>query len=390
MKKVYLQYVSFILLFFILMTGCGPAENGNQESNGATAGKESIVTEKEPLTPDVKEITISAVGDVLIHQSVYIDAWTGNEYNFLPMIEAVEPYLSSSTITIANQESMIGGEELGLSSYPMFNSPTEVGDALKAAGVDAVVMANNHTLDRGEKAIQNAIEHWETIDMAYVGSYLDEMDREELRIIETEEGITVALLAYTYGTNGIPVPEGKDYLVDLIDREKMKEDVARAKEEADVILMNLHFGNEYERMPNEEQESLAQFAADQGVHAVIGHHPHVLQPVKWVEGEGGNETLVIYSLGNFLSNQQELYQRIGGIFTFTVEKSVLGEKEEIKLHSPQLLPTYVKFHPSWADYEVVPMFQLTDEDLAGANEHYAEMKEHMSQWMPELEFLEEE
>lgn len=338
--------------------------------------------------PIVKEITISSVGDVLIHAPVYQDAWDGSEYNFSPMFERVKSYLSAATITAANQESMIGGVEIGLSSYPSFNSPTEVGDTLKEVGVDVVMMANNHTLDRGEKAIQRAINHWETLGMVYVGSHKDAEDKQKLRIVETEEGISVAFLSYTYGTNGIPVPEGKDYLVNLIDRDKIAEEVARAKVEADVIVLNLHFGNEYERMPNDEQKSLVQFAADQGVHAVIGHHPHVLQPTAWVKGKDGNETLVIYSLGNFLSNQQDLYQRIGGIFTFTVTKTTKGDETDIELHSPTLLPTYVKFHPSWSDYLIVPMYQLTDAELSGAAQHYEEIKAHMSQWMPELKFIE--
>lgn len=204
---------------------------------------------------------------------------------FSPMLKKVEPYLSDATITTANQESMIGGLELGLSTYPTFNSPKEIGNSLKDAGVDVVMMANNHTLDRGEMAIQQAITHWESLDMMYVGAYKDHADQKQTRIIETEEGISVAFLNYTYGTNGIPVPEDKPYLVNLIDQEQMAEDIAKAEAEADIMVLNLHFGNEYERVPNEEQKKLVQFAADHGVHAVIGHHPHVLQPAAWVEGK---------------------------------------------------------------------------------------------------------
>ena len=142
-------------------------------------------------------------------------------------------------------------------------------------------------------------------------------------------------------------------------------------------------------MPNEEQKDLVQFAADHGVHVVIGHHPHVLQPAAWVEGKDDFETLVIYSLGNFLSNQQELYQRIGGVFTFTVTKTTEGEEESVEIHSPTLLPTYVTFHSDWEDYQVVPMYALTNKELKNAARHYAEIKEHMSQWLPELRFIEE-
>src|SRR5690606_20321550 len=231
----------------------------------------------------------------LIHNSVYNDAKVNQGYDFKPMLERVKPFLSDATISIANQETMIGGVELGLSSYPTFNSPTEVGDALKWAGIDVVSLANNHTLDRGEEAIQRAIKHWETIDMMYTGSYKDSQDRDQLRIYETEEGISVAFLSYTYGTNGIPVPVGRDYLVNLIDQELMAQDIQNAKEKADVVILSLHIGNEYERMPNQLQKDLVQFVADQGAYVVLGHHPHVLQPIDWVTGENGNRTLVVYS-----------------------------------------------------------------------------------------------
>lgn len=391
MKKLTVFHVSLVFCFISLLTSCGTSTIELIGTDESVVIKENRIVEKASIpVRSMKEISISSIGDVLIHQPVYIDAWTGSGYNFTPMLEKVKPYLSAATITIANQESMIGGEEFGLSSYPTFNSPVEIGAALKEVGVNAVNLANNHTLDRGEAVIQQAIRHWEQLGITYVGAYKDEEDCQDLRIIETDEGISVALLAYTYGTNGIPVPKGKDYLVNIIDKANMEEEIARAKEAADVIIMSLHFGNEYERLPNDFQKSLVQFAADQGVHAVIGHHPHVLQPADWIEGEEGNETLVIYSLGNFLSNQQTLYQRIGGIFTFTVKKTTFGDKEEIEIHSPTLLPTYVKFRSNWSDYEVVPMYTLSNEELAGASNHYSEIKKHMSQWMPELQFLEGE
>lgn len=388
MKREFKRFSALILLL-IIIAGCSWTSVEVITSNVLLSEKENILVKKEPFPESVtNEITISSIGDVLIHGPVYEDAWTGSEYDFYPMLAEVENNLADATITIANQESMIGGEEHGLSTYPSFNSPTEVGDALKAVGVDAVTLANNHTLDRGEAVVQSAIRHWETLDMTYVGAYKDFEDQNELRVIETDENISIALLAYTYGTNGIPVPDGKEYLVNLIDREKIAEEVSRAKELADVIILNLHFGNEYERLPNEEQKALAQFAADEGVHAVVGHHPHVLQPAEWLEGKEGNETLVIYSLGNFLSNQQELYQRIGGIFSFTVEKTTYGNNMDIQLHSPSLLPTYVKFDSNWNDYRVVPMYGLTNNELPEAAAHYEEIKAHMSQWLPELEFPE--
>ncbi|WP_413233000.1 CapA family protein [Oceanobacillus sp. 1P07AA] len=351
------------------------------------AGNTSLVQEKNVPTIE-KEITLSAVGDVLIHSPVYEDARVGDGFDFNPMFKHVKTYLDSSTVTIANQETMIGGEAIGLSSYPSFNSPFEVGDALKENGVDIVTLANNHTLDRGERAITNAIGHWQTIDMLYEGAYQSKEDQEKIRVLETEEGITIASLAYTYGTNGIPVPHGKEYLVNLIDREKMQKDIIEAKKIADVIVLSLHFGNEYEPYPNQSQKDLAKFAADLGVDVIIGHHPHVLQPIDWVEGKDGHQTLVAYSLGNFLSNQQKYDQRVGGIFGFSITKQIKGDEEKVEVHSPTFVPTYVHFENDYTNYRVIPMFQLSDDQLNNAQEKYEDTKQHINQFIDEVDFLE--
>lgn len=378
------RVTALILLLFSLLTACSSGE-APQETDAAPR---EIKREKKAPPIVREEITLSAVGDILIHDRVYDDARTEDGFNFRPMLAQVKPFLEEATITVANQETMIGGEEIGLSGYPSFNSPYEVGDALKDAGVDVVSLANNHTLDRGEEAIQNALSYWDSIGMMYTGAYKNEKDRETIRVLETEENISVAFLAYTYGTNGIEVPEGKEYLVNLIDPKKMKQDIAEAKEKADVVVLNLHFGDEYERYPNDEQKELVQLAADEGVHIVLGHHSHVLQPVEWVEGKEGNKTFVAYSLGNFLSGQDKLYRQIGGILTLHIVKTIDGNREEITIEQPEFLPTYVTFENE-TNYEVWPMAAVTDEQLPDAGMHYEEMKDHMQQWMPELEIAED-
>ncbi|MFC4559926.1 CapA family protein [Virgibacillus kekensis] len=387
MKRV--KLITLLLLFiFILLAACSDKESGQTAEQDKQEKPEQ--QSEEPAEPENqdKEITISAIGDLLIHDSVYRDAKASDTYNFMKMFDQVAPYLKDSTITMANQETMIGGEELGLSSYPQFNSPFAVGDALKQSGVDVVTIANNHTLDGGEEAIKRAINHWEKINMMYTGAYKSKADSNQLRIYETEEGISVAFLAFTYGTNGLPVPEGKNYLVNLIDRQLIASRIEEAKKQADAVILSLHFGNEYERLPSERQKELAQFAADEGVHAVIGHHPHVLQPVEWVKGENGNKTLVAYSLGNFLSGQDEFYRRIGGMLKFTIKKNNENGNGSVEITSPKFLPTFVKYQ-NWSDYEIVPMHRLSNDELTNASKHYQEIKNHMAQWMPELEFIEE-
>ena len=386
-----LTLIVMISILFLL-SACSNTEN-IQYAEDHKQHDLKITIEKEHLEikPKITSIKLAAIGDMLIHSVVYGDAKTETGYNFSSMLEHVTPFLSDPTIAMANQETMIGGEEIGLSTYPRFNSPHQVGDALYKAGIDIVTLANNHTLDVGEKAIENALNHWDKIDMRYIGAYRDKEDSERIRVMETEEDITVSFLGYTYGTNGIPIPDGKDYLVNLIDREKIAADVKVAEEVSDVIVMNLHFGTEYQRMPNEDQQELVQYVAALGVDIIIGHHPHVLQPMEWIEGKGGNKTFVVYSLGNFLSGQDEFYRRIGGMVEVTIEKKVTRGEEKIQVIAPRFLPTFVNYDEnSRKDFEVIPMYQLDETELQDADRHYQEIKEHMSQWMPEVEFIESE
>jgi len=378
---------------FLLLASCSANKlsledtlDKHAKSEDATKDHSKIMSNLPKKELPTAEITVSAVGDILIHERVYKDAKVENGYDFRPMLESVSRYMDKTDISFANQETMIGGTEIGLSTYPVFNSPHEVGDVLKEAGVNIVSIANNHTLDRGEEAIRHAIGHWDRIGMAYVGAYRSESDRDRVRVMETDAGIAVAFLAYTYGTNGIPVPDGKDYLVNLIDKETIALEIEKAKKEADAIIISLHFGNEYERMPSKEQKGLVQFAADEGVDVVLGTHPHVLQPVEWVEGKNGNQTLVAYSLGNFLSGQAGLYRQIGGILTFKIKKQAMKGEEKIWIHSPQFLITY-NASENERNYRVLPMSEVTDAELSNARKIEGEIEEHMSQWMPELQFI---
>nr|WP_188377574.1 CapA family protein [Halobacillus andaensis] len=361
------------------MTACSEAPVPNQSITHPN--KEISLQKKDPLRFHEK-ISVSAVGDMLIHDRVYNDAKSSDGFNFMPMLEKVKPYLEDTTITMANQETMIGGESIGLSSYPSFNTPQEFGDALKQLGVDVVTLANNHTLDRGEKAVLSAIEHWDSLDMMYTGAFKNKEDQKKTRVYETEEGIDVSFLSYTYGTNGIPVPKGKSHLVNLINKKQIKNEVEQANRESDAIILNLHFGDEYEPLPNKEQKDLAQFAADLGVDVVIGHHPHVLQPIEWVEGKDDHKMLAVYSLGNFFSGQNALEKRIGGVVKF----DFIRKEEKISVENPRFLLTYVTSEGSHA-YEVLPMHELNNDLLPDYKNVMEEKKDHLTQWMPELEFV---
>ncbi|MFC7372383.1 CapA family protein [Fictibacillus iocasae] len=386
MNKTLIATAVFLVFFFGLFIFVQQQkqhhdQTGNKPPVKDTSFHEQTNPPQKPLPPEPAKheeytATISAVGDILIHDRVYDKAANPDgTYHFSPMFRQVKDELTSSDITIANQETMIGGVKHGLSSYPSFNSPAEVGDALKENGVDLVTIANNHTLDRGEKVILSAIEHWNTIGMAYTGAFRSPEDKTDLRLIR-KNNITFSFLSYTYGTNGIPVPEGKDHLVNLIQPELVKREVSEAKKLSDAVVVSLHFGNEYERLPNPEQEALAKLAADAGADVIIGHHPHVLQPVKWISRKDGSKAFVAYSLGNFLSGQRGDYKDLGGIIHVSVSKKMDGKRKTVMVHSPRFTPTYVD-----SQYVIWPLSELPEK-----KEVFEEIKQHMNRYMQELSF----
>lgn len=329
----------------------------------------------------VEKVKLGAIGDILIHDTVYEDAFVNPGYNFKPMLSHVKEYLIEPDLLLANQETLLGGVEIGLSSYPMFNSPVEVGEAFIDAGVDIVSNANNHSLDKSEKGVIASLKNMEAAGLPYVGSYKDNADQQKLRILN-KNGMNVSYLSYTYGTNGIPVPIGKDHLVNLIDREAMKAEIHRARAESDAVVMSIHWGNEYQRFPTTEQKDLAQFLVDEGVDIIFGHHPHVLQPMEWLTATDGRKALVVYSLGNFLSGQMWDYKDIGGLATVEVTKTITPEGNKIVLENPEFLPTFVSSSRQ-RNYQVVPLQEAGKFGLAGAENKYNEIMHHMTQFIKE-------
>lgn len=365
------------LFLIILLVSVGgfvfllASQTEEQKKASDLSAYRNVAQHSNDSTLETSSLTLAAIGDILIHDRVYEKAVEAGKYNFNPMLQNVQNQLQDADITIANQETVIGGTSIGLSSYPTFNSPTEVGDALKKGGVDIVSMANNHTLDRGEKAIQNAIQHWKKIDILYTGSYLSKEDRNQIRTME-RNGITLAFLSYTYGTNGIRPPANKPYLVNYIDKNMMKQDIQNAKKQADGVVVSVHFGTEYERYPNDTQLELSSFLAEAGADLILGHHPHVLQPLEWIETKDKRNVLVAYSLGNFWSGQKGDYKDIGGILGVVFTKEQFRGKTTFSITSPSFTPTFVD-----QNYHVHPLKEAKPERLE-------EINDHMKKWIPSL------
>ncbi|WP_063915714.1 CapA family protein [Paenibacillus elgii] len=400
MTKRYCRYS--VLLILLLSGACSPAaertappapspsepRTGNATKATPTpAPAPRPLSSSEPAAPAERRVTLAAVGDVLIHRTIYEDARTQRSYDFNPVFEAVRPHLEGADVTFANQESIIGGTALGLSDYPAFNSPFEAADALRDAGVDIVSMANNHTLDRGEQAVRQAIRHWKRLGVEYAGASETEADRQRLRIVE-RNGLKLAFVAWTYGTNGIPRPPGKPYLVHLLEQERaFQQEIAEAKKQADAVVASLHFGTEYIRLPSEQQRKWARLAAAAGADVILGHHPHVLQPLEWIDNGDGGRTLVAYSLGNFLAAQKKPgpHVRIGGILKAELRKPIgaSGGKAAVVIGGVRFLPTYVRFQ-AWRGYRVIPLSQASEAELPGVRGIREEVASHMRRWLPEL------
>jgi poly-gamma-glutamate synthesis protein (capsule biosynthesis protein) len=382
--------------FLILFSGCtlqsqllvSPAQQPNQKQVLDPFKQEESMVTPLPSVPGSHEpvttrVTLGAVGDILLHNRVYEDAVKPDgTYDFNKMFLQVKDLMHHSEIVVANQESITGGKQLGLASYPKFNSPHEIGDALKNAGVNLITMANNHTMDKKEAGILSAIAYWDKIGMAYTGAFKSQEDRNRIRTM-TKNDITFAFLAYTYGTNGITVPEDKPYLVNLFQEELMKKDIELAKTKGDVVVVSMHWGIEYQILPNAEQMRLAHLLAEWGADIVIGSHPHVLQPFAWIESADGHRTFVMYSLGNFLSAQSEPIHLIGGIGEITVVKTKKGDQSSIELINPAFIPTY-NYSKRYHEYQIFPMNNMDDKYLNKAAQHLEKIKIHMRKYIPEL------
>lgn len=278
-------------------------------------------------------IKLLMVGDNLINDKIYNAMKTNDTYDFKPIYTYIKEINKDYDLAYYNQETILGGSSIGVSSYPAFNSPYEVGDATIDAGFNLVSLATNHTLDRGEQAIINSRDYWNSKDnVLAVGSYSSNEEKDKIQILK-KNNITYTMLNYTYGTNGIKVPNNKEYLVNVWPctgndpstdtkyqeyKNTVKEDIEKVRDKVDLLIVAIHWGIEYKYTPNEYQKDMASYLASLGVNIIIGTHPHVVEPITYIDN-----TLVIYSLGNFVSAQdtvEDYNTRVGLLSTITINK----------------------------------------------------------------------
>lgn len=373
-KSVFFPRLIFIILLLALIVfGVIYAKDNLFISSNSSSSNSSKSEALEEPKEEVTTASFIMVGDNLIHSSVYNDAHRNanyNGYDFKPMLTYIKEKVQNYDIGYYNQETILGGTELGLSNYPAFNSPQEAGDAMIDAGFNLVSLATNHTIDSGSKAVLSSREYWDSQeDVLAVGSY-DSFEAQEEVVIAEVNGITYAMLNYTYGTNGIPVPEGKEYLVNVWPtdlsindpesdaeyqayKEQVAEDIEKVRDEVDLLLVAMHWGIEYTHTPTAYQVDSAEFLAEHDVDVIIGTHPHVIQPVTWID-----DTLVFYSLGNFISAQyqDDNYNKMVGLMSsFTVTKTTKGDEVSIDIGEIEndLIYTYYN-QSSWSNFKVIP------------------------------------
>lgn len=340
------------------------------KANHQTKGEELVKTTQEEKKDTKKEMSVSLimVGDALIHSSIYMDAKTSTgSYDFRPMLEKIKPIVSKYDLKYYNQETVLGGVELGLSNYPRFNSPYEVGDAFIDAGFNLVSLATNHTMDKGEQGVLNSLSYWsKQQNILTAGSYKSFEDRDR-KVIKEINGIKYAFFSYTTWTNGLETPTGKEYLNNVYNEELAKNDIERVKDEVDIIIVAMHWGTEYSKGISDSQVEIANYLSSLGVDIIIGSHPHVVEPIEFI-----GKTMVIYSLGNFISDQVGVERLTGLMVSVNIHKTVEKDNTTISLENPEaeLIYTYSATYPQKRNFLVYPYSELNDDILKGYKEYY--------------------
>lgn len=373
-NKAVKVFLSIILALVVVIGGVAVGltlKNGRQEIKPAAApvfGKadkdetapSEVPTEAPTETKAPVTLRMLSVGDNLIHDGIYEQAKKragGNGYDFSYCYARVKDTIASADVATINQETIVA-KSYAPSGYPLFNSPQELGQTVVDTGFDVVNLANNHMLDKTSKGLAEAIDFWDATGLARTGAYKDTQDLESVEYIE-KNGLKIGLVGITQYTNGLTLPSDSPLQYILTsDEATIERKIKAAKAQCDVVLVNVHWGSEYTTTPAQEQRNLAKKMADWGANVIIGHHPHVLQPVEWIENSDGTRTLVAYSLGNFISQQNTAARVIGGMLHYDITKDFETGKVTV---SNVRFETIVTHYVSGShDVQIYPLSQYSD------------------------------
>ena len=364
-RKVKVKKIGKILLLVVMVICAGViylfANNFSFFSDNISVDKKNVKKVEKKVAKDYSAKMLM-VGDALIHSAVYEDARQADgTYDFTPMLSAIKPISSQYDLAYYNQETVLGGASLGYSNYPRFNSPQEVGDAFVDAGFNMVSLATNHTMDKGEQGVLNSVAYWKS------------------------KTNVVAYISYTIWTNGLNTPIGKEYLNNLYSEEKAKTDIESVRDKVDFVIVAMHWGTEYSFNVDNKQEEIANYLSNLGVDLIIGAHPHVIQTAEYINN---NKTFVIYSLGNFISDQNDRDNFTGLAFEVTLNKHVDVEdtitNTIIEPKAELIYTTTTKIRGVNHNFKVVPYPNLTDNELANHNVYYEKYKSIVNERYPNL------
>jgi capsule biosynthesis protein capA len=318
------------------------------------------------LSAQVKDtLSLLFVGDIMGHSPQITSAYNKQtkRYEYEPVFAKVAPIFRENDFVVANLEVTLGGKPY--TGYPTFSSPKELASACSNSGINVMVTANNHSCDRGKMGITNTLYQLDSLGIKHTGTFYDLMDRARRNLLILEKNdIRVGLLNYTYGTNGLPIPEPTQ--VNLLDTLQIKNDLQSAKKlHLDKLIAVVHWGVEYATKPNKAQKEMADFLFKNGIDYIIGGHPHVLQPMELRSNNSPyTEQFVVYSLGNFISNQRKRHTDGGMMVKITLVKN---KERKTKLMSPEYYLTWVHIYDKEGKkhYEILPSAQVEKENFKG-------------------------
>lgn len=374
-KKNLIRLGTLLLFLIVIIGGALYYKDFNKDStlNDSSASKKS--SKEEEKYPQEYNLSLLMTGDGLIHNQLALYAEENGGYNFKPYLSEIKDYVQKFDLAYYNQETPFGTPG-NYTFYPVFSVPSEFGDAMLDAGFNMISLASNHSFDKRETGVLNSLNYWQKQDdIMYNGMAASEKEKNNYQIKE-KNNITYALLSYTYGTNGINLPAGKEYLVSVYSNEQAEKDILALRDKVDVLIVAMHWGVEYQLEPTATQKEQAKFLASLGVDIIIGNHPHCLQPIEWLD-----DTLVIYSLGNFISNQIELYNSIGykgavGAFAMVdIKKEVAKDKtSSISLHNLNVDLIFTYRNTSEKYYKVIPFSKINSTYLKDYEKVYNDYK----------------
>ena len=355
---------SFILILVVLclfLTSCA-----RESDVTLTPTENSIDTTPHVITDEpsanIEIVSFLGVGDNIVYYGTVRDAQSkavsgGRKYNFKPIYSNVADLIKNADISFINQETLMCGEGYNFTYYPTFNGPQDMGYDIEEMGFDVVGIANNHMLDKGSAGLLKTIEFWDKLPVTLIGGYKNKTDYNTVRVHE-EKGVKIAFLAYAQDTNGIYPSKNYDTHIPYLNEADIENEVARAKEVSDLVFVSVHWGEEGAFKPNNYQKQYAKKFADAGVDVILGHHPHVIQPVEWLEGEKGNKTLCVYSLGNFMAEQDRAYNMVGGMISFDIIKN--GDKKPC-VDNVVFIPTVFDWGSKFYDNKIHLLENYTEE-----------------------------